>query len=63
MYKRLVSPFLFLFDPETVHNFTFAILKLSFKFPFTKYIVSFLLSFESPRLEKKLFGLNLRRNF
>ena len=58
MYKRLVSPFLFLFDPETVHNFTFAILKLSFKFPFTKYIVSFLLSFESPRLEKQLFGLN-----
>tara|TARA_S200000501_G_scaffold377297_1_gene435120 strand:+ start:5552 stop:6565 length:1014 start_codon:yes stop_codon:yes gene_type:complete len=58
MYKRLVSPFLFLFDPETVHNFTFTILKLSFKFPFTKHIVSFLLSYESPRLEKQLFGLN-----
>ena len=60
MYKKIVSPFLFLFDPESVHNFTFTLLKLSFKFPLTKYIVSFLLSLENPKLEKQLFGLNFK---
>ena len=60
MYKKIVSPFLFLFDPESIHNFTFTILKLSFKFPLTKYIVSFLLSLENPKLEKQLFGLNFK---
>ena len=33
MYKRIVSPFLFLFDPESVHNFTFTVLKISYKYP------------------------------
>ena len=60
MYKKIVSPFLFLFDPESIHNFTFTLLKLSFKFPLTKYIVSFLLSLENPKLEKQLFGLNFK---
>ena len=60
MYKKIVSPFLFLFDPESVHNFTFILLKLSFKFPLTKYIVSFFLSLEDPKLEKQLFGLNFK---
>ena len=60
MYKKIVSPFLFLFDPESVHNFTFILLKLSFKFPLTKYIVSLLLSLEDPKLEKQLFGLNFK---
>lgn len=60
MYKRIVSPFLFLFDPESVHNFTFTVLKLSYKFPLTKFIVSFLLSFENQKLEKQLFGLNFK---
>ena len=54
MYKKIVSPFLFLFDPESVHNFTFILLKLSFKFPLTKYIVSLLLSLEDPKLEKQI---------
>ena len=60
MYKKIVSPFLFLFDPESIHNFTFALLKLSFKVPLTKYIVSLFLSLENPKLEKKLFGLNFK---
>ena len=60
MYKKIVSPFLFLFDPESVHNFTFILLKLFFKFPLTKYIVSFFLSLEDPKLEKQLFGLNFK---
>lgn len=60
MYKKILSPFLFLFDPESVHNFTFILLKLSFKFPLTKYIVSFFLSLEDPKLEKQLFGLNFK---
>ena len=60
MYKKIISPFLFLFDPECVHNFTFILLKLSFKFPLTKYIVSFFLSLEDQKLEKQLFGLNFK---
>jgi len=60
MYKKIVSPFLFLFDPESIHNFTFTLLKLFFKFPLTKYIVSFFLSLENPKLEKQLFGLNFK---
>lgn len=60
MYKKIISPFLFLFDPESVHNFTFFFLRLSFKFPLTKYIVSFFLSLEDPKLEKRLFGLNFK---
>ena len=33
MYKLLIRPFLFLFDPEKVHGFTFMILKILHKIP------------------------------
>ena len=60
MYKVLIRPILFLFDPEKVHHFTFSLLKFSFKIPFVKSIVKSLYSVEHPSLERNLFGLNFK---
>lgn len=58
MYKTLIRPILFLFDPEKVHHFTFSMLKFGFKIPFVKSIVKSLYKVEHPSLKRELFGLN-----
>jgi len=56
MYKSLIRPILFKFDPEKVHYFTFAILK---NFPVLARI--FLPKpVEDPRLEREVFGLKFK---
>lgn len=60
MYKLLIRPILFLFDPEKVHHFTFSFLKFSFKIPFLKSVVKSLYSVEHPSLERNLFGLKFK---
>jgi len=56
MYKLLIRPFLFLFDPEKVHYVTFSLLKILNKVGFgsafkKKYQV------RNPKLERELFGI------
>ena len=58
MYKKIISPFLFLFDPEKIHTFTFFLIKVFFKIPFLGFIIESFYKVKSPKLERKLFGLN-----
>lgn len=56
MYKSIIRPFLFKFDPEGVHYFTFSLLK---KFPFlTKIFLP--KPIEDKRLEREVFGLKFK---
>ena len=56
MYKSIIRPILFNFDPEKVHYFTFSVLK---NLPFLPQI--FLPKpLEDPRLEREVFGLKFK---
>ena len=57
MYKKIISPFLFLFDPEKIHTFTFFLIKVFFKIPFLGFLIEFFYKVESPKLTRKFFGL------
>jgi len=60
MYRLLIRKFLFLFDAERVHHFTFTFLKGIFKIP---RIVSFVRNrhiIENKKLERNLFGLTFK---
>jgi dihydroorotate dehydrogenase len=57
MYKLLLRPFLFLFDPETIHHFTFNFLKFTLSIPGVKSLIVNIYSVKHPSLKRKLFGL------
>ena len=57
MYKKIISPFLFLFDPEKIHTFTFFLIKVFFKIPILGFIIESFYKVESPKLTRELFGL------
>lgn len=57
MYKKIISPFLFLFDPEKIHTFTFFLIKVFFKIPFLGFLIESFYKVESPKLTRKLFGI------
>ncbi|MFZ1805865.1 MAG: quinone-dependent dihydroorotate dehydrogenase [Cyclobacteriaceae bacterium] len=57
MYKLLVRPFLFLFDPEAIHHFVFNVLSLKGKIPGFRPLLRALFEFKNPQLEKELLGL------
>ncbi len=60
IYKNLIRPILFRFDPEKVHHFTFSVIKYSFKIPFVKQLVSAMYSVDKPELKQKVFGLTFK---
>ena len=60
MYKKIVLPVLFLIDPEKVHNIIFSSIKILFKFPFVKFLVSKFYLIDDSRLEKTLFGIKFK---
>ena len=57
MYKRLVQPLLFLFDPEKVHYFTFSLIKWFSFLPGIPYLTRMFYQLNDPRLEREVFGL------
>ena len=57
MYKKLISPLLFLFYPEKIHNFTFFSTKLIFKIPLLGYLIKSYYKVEGDNLTRNLFGL------
>ena len=57
MYKKLISPILFLFDPEKIHNFTFFSIKIFFKIPFIPDLINYFYNNKNDKLRRKLFGL------
>ena len=60
MYKILVRPLLFCFDPERVHYWSLGVLNTFFKIPLTKKIIQKIYSIENPKLERKLFGITFK---
>ena len=60
MYKILVRPLLFCFDPERVHYWSLSILNTFFKIPLTKKIIRKIYAIENPKLERKLFGITFK---
>jgi len=60
VYKFIIRPFLFLFDPEKVHHFTFSFLKTVFKIPLIKRIVKQYYLVDNQSLKKELFGLEFK---
>lgn len=60
MYKQLIRPLLFFFDPEKVHYFTFSVLKIINFIPGIPYLIQKLYVCEDPRLEREVFGLHFK---
>lgn len=58
MYKLLLKPVFFLFDPEKIHHFVFAAIRFFFRIPGVAPICRAVYQVKNPRLEVKLFGLN-----
>ena len=57
MYKLLIKPILFLFDPEWVHHAVFYLLKVIHRIPGMGSMIRGLYHIKDQRLERKLFGL------
>ncbi len=60
MYKTIIRPILFLFDPEKVHHFTFGLLKMIHKIPFVSSLVRRFYQVNDKKLERNLFGLTFK---
>ncbi len=56
MYKTIIRPLFFNFDPEKIHHFTFSLLRSLHKIGFGRVFRSFF-KMEDPKLERELFGL------
>ena len=57
MYKHILKPILFRFNPETAHNMIFSALSLARHIPFASSIMRAIYRKESPTLEKEVFGI------
>jgi dihydroorotate dehydrogenase len=57
VYKLLIRPILFLFDPEKVHYFTFSLIRILCKIPYVASLFRSLYQVKNKKLERKLFGL------
>ena len=57
MYKFLIKPILFLFDPEWVHHTVFSALKIIHRIPGIGSLIRSLYQVKDQRLERKIFGL------
>ncbi len=57
MYKFLIRPVLFLFDPERIHHFTFQLIRLACLLPGMKQLLHRSYSYRHPSLERKILGL------
>ncbi|WP_346882280.1 quinone-dependent dihydroorotate dehydrogenase [uncultured Algibacter sp.] len=60
MYKVLLRPFFFLFDPEKIHYFTFSLIKFTSKIPGFTSVFRSLYKVDDVRLERNLFGLTFK---
>jgi len=60
MYKSIIRPIFFLFDPEKVHYFTFSLIKTLCKIPFVSSVFRSLYVVDDKRLERTLFGITFK---
>ncbi|MBI5082950.1 MAG: dihydroorotate dehydrogenase (quinone), partial [Chloroflexi bacterium] len=57
---RLIRPLLFQLDPETAHNLTLRLLRLSSQLPITNYLLQRLFTVDDPRLGVEAFGIRFK---
>ncbi|WP_148782948.1 quinone-dependent dihydroorotate dehydrogenase [Aquimarina intermedia] len=57
MYKTILRPILFNYDPEKVHHFTFRMIKSLFRIPLVSKIIKKIYRVKDKRLQKEIFGL------
>lgn len=57
MYKAIIKPIFFWFDPESVHHFVFRFLKIAMTLPGIKSIMKSLFQVKNEALKVKAFGL------
>lgn len=60
MYKLLLRPLFFAFDPEKIHHFTFNLIQFTSKIPGFKALFRSLYVLNDKRLERQLFGLTFK---
>ncbi|MBL29854.1 MAG: dihydroorotate dehydrogenase (quinone) [Flavobacteriaceae bacterium] len=60
MYKYILRPFFFLFDPEIVHHLVFNLIKLLNYIPGVGWITSLLYNIKHPKLERDIFGIKFK---
>lgn len=57
MYKFLLKPILFRFNPETAHNILFSLLSFLRHVPFARSVIRGIYKKETPDLSKEVFGI------
>ncbi|GAA4812328.1 quinone-dependent dihydroorotate dehydrogenase [Litoribaculum gwangyangense] len=60
MYKLLLRPLFFLFDPEKIHHFTFSLIKITSKIPGFSALFRSIYVVEDKKLERNLLGLTFK---
>ena len=60
MYKLLIRPILFWFDPEKVHHFTFSFIRIVSKIPGIPSLFRAIYNVNDNRLETEVFGLKFK---
>jgi dihydroorotate dehydrogenase len=60
MYKAIIRPLLFFFDPEEVHYFTFSMIRTLHRIPGIPALLRSLYLVDDPRLKTRVFGLDFR---
>jgi dihydroorotate dehydrogenase len=60
MYKLLIRPLLFCFDPEQVHHFTFSLIRFLNKIPGISWLFKSMYEVKNPKLEREVFGLKFK---
>lgn len=60
MYQLLIRPFLFLFDPEKVHHFTFSWIKFLNQIPGVSALIRKMFEVNHPKLKRTVFGLEFK---
>jgi dihydroorotate dehydrogenase len=58
MYKIIIKPLFFLFQPETIHHIVFKIIKFFSAIPGVSQLIRMVYVIDDKRLEVKLLGLN-----
>ncbi|MFV0249121.1 MAG: quinone-dependent dihydroorotate dehydrogenase [Tenacibaculum sp.] len=60
MYKLLIRPVFFLFEPEKIHHFTFILIKFISSIPWLAQMLKKAYHINDKKLERKLFGLKFK---
>jgi dihydroorotate dehydrogenase len=60
MYKFIIKPIFFLWQPETIHHIVFKVIKFISKIPRTGSLTRKIYCIDNPKLERKLFGLHFK---